>query len=383
MNCPNCGFEQPEAHEECARCGIVFKKYRERLDLVRDPEAAIRKIVASQAGRIKNKKIFFAPEIPEEALSRVWLRFAYGDIVDPSEEVLMFGSETDGPAEYANGLIVTSRGILVSAATKAPVGFDYGKIKEMGITGLVGDTLTIDGQKLSFVFLAGVQGAETKLMDKMFRDILRLSRSAVQSGNWKPRAPVALDRETALEGFALRQAGKEPISIADAEVLAKGQEEKIEPEPEPIVAEEAETFSPADHDAPSGLPGARAGAGSPGLRAAETACAGDRLTRQGGGGGYGASAQPARAQGSQPAPVFTAQSRTPEANPAWRIIAQIVGIVAGSLIWTLAKSLLASKFNMGPFFANLIGVGIGLYTWLGVAKAFMETFAGKKQVKDT
>ena len=37
MKCPKCNFEQPDLNLECMRCGIIFEKYRNRLQAASRP----------------------------------------------------------------------------------------------------------------------------------------------------------------------------------------------------------------------------------------------------------------------------------------------------------------------------------------------------------
>jgi len=374
MKCPNCGFEQPEG-QECAKCGIVFKKHLQRLDILQDPAAAIKKIVASFAGQIQYKKIFFAPRIPEDLLCQAWLKCADKDAVDPEEEVLMLGHERLPLGGSPDILIVTTRGIIVSPTTAySPTGFDYGRIREIGLTGLFADKLTIDGQGFSFNFLVNMQANEGKEMEKMFREILNVSRSASQNGSWKPRVEVALDREDVPEGFVLRQAGRTPISMADAEVLAKGDKERLGADLISSGMEQIETPALAGKSVASRVPEASPmRSGSPDGPLSEVAHGGDGLTLENKGGDrLGLHARPVRTQGVEPAPIIATRDKASRVTGGWKLLAHAVGLFAGMLAWPFAKGLLAGKFKVNPQTSNWIGMAIGFLLWQGIAHEIIE-----------
>jgi hypothetical protein len=61
MQCPKCSFVQPDQHLECARCGIIFAKYRRLPEIKPEAEASPenRAEAATGAGEIIKELLFY------------------------------------------------------------------------------------------------------------------------------------------------------------------------------------------------------------------------------------------------------------------------------------------------------------------------------------
>ena len=68
MNCPKCGFEQPDGGVECARCGIIFSRFRGSAPAVEAPVPPPPiQPGAPQSLPLSSSEPFFAPPPPAPA----------------------------------------------------------------------------------------------------------------------------------------------------------------------------------------------------------------------------------------------------------------------------------------------------------------------------
>jgi hypothetical protein len=358
MQCPKCGFEQPDS-AICAKCGIVVAKFMQRQRLATNPAEAVKAVVPSFGPRLVGPKAFVFPNIPADLLSAAVGAYPPEEAVGVNEEVLMLMLESAATGPRTNALLTTRRLIKTEHFLGRISQIALADLRTAKLEGGLLTRIMINGSEFNPLFVEANDVQREKDFAAMLAQIVRVLGMAGPGGVFKN----TLGNEYPSKGLS----PQENIAPAIAPAIAPG--------PPPLGIDSAPP--PRDHfkeffqadwvDPPAAPPPDMLELAASPHQPRQGTMAPDSVNT------YAAPGPANPASLYRAAPPVTAQdedlTETAAPSAGRSIVANIIGFLVGSFVGMPIGIFIGAILHFKDPGPRYVGIFLGVIIWTAVANA--------------